>query len=500
MYDARRPEVHLCIECYTLRKNDTGKGKDRWKPLTPLSPALDGDDGAVVMPCIAECITNEVRTWPKVHAAGLNRGLIYDGDAKTDYKAKFPPGKMMIHWPLEINMSSDTRPEAKWHFTRGVTVYMLRWELNHERDSKVDNALVCECGQPLRFTRMSCAAARGHFKVILRHGQRPAVAVEAHYECMGRECKKTFGASHPHILRRLPRRYRSAYPVSPEHATPRSAIHFSDSFESHVELSMITYENAEVMMRHHRNSLSIMFEQHRSDYYEHIADYVDAHPAHAADEFPPFPTFLQWVGHALPSGDVLRDRYNDAYYAIGSAGAASSRHMFRVRQMQSVGTLRCVSSDHTHDCAKNFVVDGPKATKVWNVVTGTLTVACMLLCVSTSKSEFIHAVEEMAHRPDFRPKVHFTDTWPNDMKMWNTLWPVHAPCGVWGWGQVVSSRLTRSRACLHRCLARERTVRDWQAGNLSLHQAPHRPTAQATCTRLEGDALAIEQDLPVQSG
>ena len=113
-----------------------------------------------------------------------------------------------------------------------------------------------------------------------------------------------------------------------------------------------------------------------------------------------------------------------------------SRHDFRVRQIQSVGTTNpvedtstgrevcdlCFSSDHTHDAAKSFHVPG-KDKKIWNCVTGWLKVACMILVATTSSTAFLHAAECLAHRPHFKPTVHFTHTWPNDEELWARLLP-----------------------------------------------------------------------------
>ena len=94
------------------------------------------------------------------------------------------------------------------------------------------------------------------------------VSAEAHYKCSKPDCprhKTGYGATDPNILRRLPDRYRKAYPVSSEHAVPRSSFHFAESFENNSEISMVTYENAVVLLKHERNSLALLHESHRND-------------------------------------------------------------------------------------------------------------------------------------------------------------------------------------------------------------------------------------------
>ena len=400
-----------------------------------------------VMPWVSQTLKDECNALPKVHKVGSNRGLPYPEEARKKYKEQYKPGASysprarpqaqslnlmalsfatgmsVITWPEEIDTSSATKPDLKVHATRGLTLHIVRWELNYERDRKVDEALHCTCGAPLEFVRMSLAQESGKFIVIFRGGgQRPSIAVQARYKCTGETstgeaCNNHFGATDPHILHGLGR-YGGDYPCSPEWSTPRSSIQFARSFEESLDTKMVTYENGDAVMRSELSSLSCLYDRHVNDYESHVADWKVHHPT---DEFPHFPSFELWAGSRVPSGGLLRKRYEAAHYMpLGPA----SRHVFRTRQIQSVTTDTACSTDHTHDAAKNFDVGkgAPKATKVWNCVTGNLLVACMLLTKDTSSTEFIHAAEELAHREGWHPMVHYTDTWPSQKKMWACLW------------------------------------------------------------------------------
>jgi hypothetical protein len=128
----------------------------------------------------------------------------------------------------------------------------------------------------------------------------------------------------------------------------------------------------------------------------------------------------------------------------------TSRHAYRTRQLQGVeADGGCASSDHTFRAARNFRVRDskrkPKA--VWDVATGLLSVACLILVATTRACEWVHAAEELAHRPGWRPNVHYTDTWPSQETLWSLLWPfARGRLGIFHW----MKRLTKTLRPEHR--------------------------------------------------
>jgi len=167
----------------------------------------------------------------------------------------------------------------------------------------------------------------------------------------------------------------------------------------------------------------------RNEYLDHIRRYREAHPDDARP-FGEWPEFERWCGRSIPQGGALRKRLTEAHYAIGSGGNEMSRHEAAVRAMQGFSTTlpnetgigdECISSDHTFATAAAFNIAGKN--KVWNLVTGWLIPLVCLLVKSTSTIDLLHAAECLAHRRNFAPKVHFTDTWPVDEGLWYTLMP-----------------------------------------------------------------------------
>ena len=126
-----------------------------------------------------------------------------------------------------------------------------------------------------------------------------------------------------------------------------------------------------------------------------------------------------------------------------------SRHETNVRYLQDVMTAppnadglgdECFSSDHTQDTANTFKLPGKN--KMWNAATGFLKVLVCVLAASASSTAILHAAGCLAHREGFAPKVHFTDTWPDDADLWSALLPyTRGRLGVFHFMQRITNTL-----------------------------------------------------------
>lgn len=63
------------------------------------------------------------------------------------------------------------------------------------------------------------------------------------------------------------------------------------------DFDMITYSGGDPFMRQHEVVLGEMYENHRSDYHEHVADFCEAHDQ-SLESFPNFPSFIEWIGRS----------------------------------------------------------------------------------------------------------------------------------------------------------------------------------------------------------
>lgn len=78
--------------------------------------------------------------------------------------------------------------------------------------------------------------------------------------------------------------------------------------------------------------------------------------------------------------------------------------------------------DHTFDLAKNF--NDPEVKMAFDIVTGVLRLALLVLTKTTSIEEVLHAIEDLVHRNQFGvlfdPRTLYTDTWPANRDVWAT--------------------------------------------------------------------------------
>jgi hypothetical protein len=133
--------------------------------------------------------------------------------------------------------------------------------------------------------------------------------------------------------------------------------------------------------------------------------------------YPSNPT--DYLPSRSPNGAEIRDLVD---YAAGSSltftGISDKDHF--TREMQSVGTNLACAVDHCAEAAKNYErkLGG---NYIHNVFVHTGECASSVLVKTTEAIEIAHQVEGVARRPNFCPKLLYSDTWPNNKEFWEML-------------------------------------------------------------------------------
>ena len=136
-------------------------------------------------------------------------------------------------------------------------------------------------------------------------------------------------------------------------------------------------------------------------------------------ELPPYPTFQEWAVRCPPDGSKIRSQIEEASHSGRTLTCVSDYDRWK-REIQSVTCHSGFSFDHSFDLVKNYPRSlGAKA--VFNVARNTGEIASTVLVESTKISQAAHAAECLARRPDFRPKVYYSDIFPHGKKFWDLL-------------------------------------------------------------------------------
>jgi len=178
-------------------------------------------------------------------------------------ESEFAPGCWVHHFPLEVNMSADHKPDIVEHSNRGASMFFIRPDISFAGDEEVRKALKCECGGDLHHVKNSLNQESGGFKVIFELGRRPSTMAQAIYQCQTSDCSKMFGATDPHILRSMPRRIAGLFPVRQEYAQGGSNFLFGKSLSDSFDEDLITYDNGVPQYVILAHSLSICSSSHR---------------------------------------------------------------------------------------------------------------------------------------------------------------------------------------------------------------------------------------------
>jgi len=133
------------------------------------------------------------------------------------------------------------------------------------------------------------------------------------------------------------------------------------------------------------------------------------------------PPMREYFGIDAPSPAQLLEVYETARRSSLTLTGISDFDRSR-REIQSVGCDLSFSLDHTHGVLKNYsgeVRANAKAVADAAIETGEIPFA--VITPTTSTSDFAHAVEQFARRPNVSVKQVSTDTWPNKDAFWKMI-------------------------------------------------------------------------------
>ena len=342
-------------------------------------------------------------------------------ESMKNFHELFPEGTCTFKFPPDVS----PMPNPWYYMISETSLIYLDWQLSFPKLElpcprcweKMEQGIrkFMPADARLVHTRTNFGKSQNLFPIWGADGRCTYAAIMV-YECQS--CKENVRANDGRLLALLPKYVSRIYPVYPRYAT-NGNFHLHRDLSNQFEAVMKTYANAEFF--------SINLAQTLSRVYVELAESYFSHPKNSGR---PFPTFKEFVGNNLPpSGNSLRSVYVEAEYShLQPYGYSNVERYTRELQSVNVGTEDCVAFDHTFQTVKSYYRSSAKA-----VFTGckgsTREITSLLLVQSTKMVDVSHHLLQLTKKRDcFKPKVVYTDTIPNGIESWKSIFGQDVKC------------------------------------------------------------------------
>jgi len=311
-----------------------------------------------------------------------------------------------------MTMTVPTCQEAgdnpHYHSIVGQKLLLVDWERVYGLEVHCPNST---CNGVLNNTRTNFSKNKTLFPIFGLDGP-PAWCIVQSMTCSC--CRRQFAANDGEVLVNLPTHVADDYPVETTYAT-NSTSHIARNAAEVFASIMITYGNGELCSK-------LLYDAVNRAYIGKIKGYYSLASTKRKESAtkPYIEKDGSFIRQYPPLGDTIRDLYNTA--------ASSTTNRWRLsdferntREMQGVNCDGGIfAQDHTFEPIKNYL-KGVGAKAAWDAATQTGEIASAVLVPSTKTMHFAHAAQSLLRRPHFKPKVMYSDTWPNKEEYWEPL-------------------------------------------------------------------------------
>lgn len=327
--------------------------------------------------------------------------------AMENYRMLFPEGNMEYSIPKE---SKSVIPSPFYHSIESHKILWVQWELNYP-----DINLGCttdSCDGTLIHDRTNFSKD-GVLFPIYECGQPHIWAVVMSYCC--NKCNKRVNGNDGELLVQLPSHIRDAYPVHPRYAFGN--FHLSKATSESLEHVIVTYGNGEYFSKSLYQRMYSLYVRNTNNYYSQCS-YLQKKFGNC--EIIKYPNFNEFIGVYYPDGAKFRELYEKAQISILTDCGYSEMDRY-TREIQSVECSLTIAQDHTMEVVKNYMRTQVDAKAVWTCCNEYGEIAAAVLVRDTKSSQYAHAAEQLARRPNFKPKVMYADTWPHLVSFWKLI-------------------------------------------------------------------------------
>ena len=376
------------------------------------------------------------------------------GKADTDKNAPFLARSCIFPTfaAKEVRMVGSARPDVTIHALRGLIIIAVRWCFI---SGDIGASIKCTCGTTLlgkgngkRSAHWSTAG--GTVRLVFRISGRPIILISWKYAPCGK-CGANWNSLDPEILNQIEPRFLRQLPFDCAWAGKSGSLLFSTATTDAIVSDCVTYEPFSKFAEKMADGLALLYDRNRMDYHDHIAAWRREYPG-TTMPFRPFPKLNAWIGRTkgAPTQALYSDAFLRFYYrkdGVHLSGKYMSHNIALACHMQQVECVdRAISLDHTFGSSNN--ANNPKVNMVYDGATEDYQVPLWAYTQTTASNEYVHMLEDLAHRPHTRPSSITVDDLPNGQEMYAAIFPgVNQQLDIWH----VEHRITES---LHKSHAR----------------------------------------------
>ena len=297
---------------------------------------------------------------------------------------------------------------ALWDSIVGQKLYIVDWGLFLPEEFQALGIKCPKCKDcTLKRDRTNLSKTKSLFP-IFNLGGAPHYALVTNYYCP--ECKVTHAGNDGALINMLPSHFQKWYPVEAKWA--RGAQHLDLTATTVFEELLITHGNGDLCSRWLYSAIN-------RDYRKRLTSYLSfCDSTHQkAQDYPKKDG--EWLTRFPPLGETIRKAYLEASMSTWNPWRTSDKER-HTREIQAVQCQICFAQDHTHQVVKNY----PKrlqAEALWDICNEHGEVALAILVRSTETKHFAHALIQLTKRPNFKPSIMYSDTWPHKQSFWEEL-------------------------------------------------------------------------------
>ena len=271
-------------------------------------------------------------------------------------------------------------------------------------------ASCCYCETGSLVHQQVSLTKRGTIIPIFQLRRKLAWGIGMSYKCSNPKCNANVNSWDAVLIHSLPFYMQRMYPCAAKwmQENANQALHYSRDLATSIEHNIVTTSSAQAVSKLLAKSFSDLYLKDAEIYYESLVCATQQRGG------VPFVTFSEWLGSiSLPSGEQLQDAYESAKRSIHTPSGRPDTLRYTL-ELQATGAKLTSALDHTFQTIKNYrgVLGETKPEAIFTQGNEIGEINTVLVVADTKMSSAAHGLEQVVRRPNFRPKILYSDIFP----------------------------------------------------------------------------------------